>query len=109
MIVNFAYHYLEKPPLAQAQKVTQNIDLATEKMVKTKTSKTKTAGELYAKISGLNPVEEAERMYLASLEARKRAIPLPPISLPSVTTTSTAIASKLVSTTTNLGIIFANK
>ena len=81
-------------------------------MVKTKTSKTKTAGELYAaEIRGLNPVEEAERMYLASLEARKRAIPLPPISLPSVTTTSTAIASKskLVSTTTNLGIIFANK
>ena len=101
--------------MAQAQKVTQNIDLVTEKMVKAKTSKTKTAGELYAEISGLNPVEEAERMYLASLEARKRAIPLPPISTchstsaDSVTTTSTAIASKLVSTTTNLGIIFANK
>ena len=89
---------------------TQNIDLATEKIVKTKT---KTAGELYAEINGLKltkltnlMVDGAKRFYQASREGR--AIPLPQIHFPLVTTTSTAIASKLASTTTNLGIVFAN-
>ena len=92
----------------------QEKDLATEKMIKTKTSivtDERYAGidaGLIAAIKEMHPAD-AEQMYLASLEARKRVIPLPPISLPSsLTTTSTAIASKLVSITTNLGIIFSN-